>query len=65
MIKIYMLLSILVVLLGIVFFFYIFVGYVLVVSGVELDVIVVVVIGGILFIGGIGMVFGILFGVLI
>lgn len=52
-------------LLGLVYMFYILVGYLLVMVGVELDVIVVVVVGGMLLIGGVGLVLGMLFGVLI
>lgn len=65
MICIYMFFIGLVMLVGIVFFIYIQVGYVLVGVGVELDVIVLVVIGGMLFSGGVGIVLGMLFGVVI
>lgn len=62
---IYMFFIGLVMLVGIVFLIYIQVGYVLVGVGVELDVIVLVVIGGMFLSGGVGMVLGMFFGVVI
>ncbi|WCE32125.1 galactofuranose ABC transporter, permease protein YjfF [Vibrio sp. SCSIO 43137] len=50
---------------GIVFTFYTFSGYSLAAMGLELDAIASVVIGGTLLTGGVGYVFGTLFGVLI
>ncbi|GAB2949654.1 galactofuranose ABC transporter, permease protein YjfF [Hafnia psychrotolerans] len=64
-IYIYMLSSTLAVLSGIVFSLYTSAGYALAASGVELDAIAAVVIGGTLLSGGIGTVLGSLFGVLI
>ncbi|QLK59426.1 sugar ABC transporter permease YjfF [Enterobacteriaceae bacterium Kacie_13] len=64
-IYIYMLSSTLAVLSGIVFSLYTSAGYALAASGVELDAIASVVIGGTLLSGGIGTVLGSLFGVLI
>jgi len=62
---IYMLSSTLAVLSGIVFSLYTSAGYALAASGVELDAIASVVIGGTLLSGGVGTVLGSLFGVLI
>ncbi|MFS7197161.1 galactofuranose ABC transporter, permease protein YjfF [Rahnella inusitata] len=64
-IYIYMLSSTLAVLSGIVFSLYTSAGYALAASGVELDAIASVVIGGTLLSGGVGTVLGSLFGVLI
>ncbi|POE07801.1 sugar ABC transporter permease YjfF [Pectobacterium odoriferum] len=64
-IHIYMLSSTLAVLSGIVFSLYTSAGYALAASGVELDAIAAVVIGGTLLTGGVGTVLGTLFGVLI
>ena len=64
-IYIYMLSSTLAVLSGIVFSLYNSAGYALAASGVELDAIASVVIGGTLLSGGVGTVLGSLFGVLI
>ncbi|GKV96945.1 sugar ABC transporter permease YjfF [Pectobacterium aroidearum] len=64
-IQIYMLSSTLAVLSGIVFSLYTSAGYALAASGVELDAIAAVVIGGTLLTGGVGTVLGTLFGVLI
>ncbi|KHN55827.1 galactofuranose ABC transporter, permease protein YjfF [Pectobacterium fontis] len=64
-IEIYMLSSTLAVLSGIVFSLYTSAGYALAASGVELDAIAAVVIGGTLLTGGVGTVLGTLFGVLI
>lgn len=64
-IYIYMLSSTLAVLSGIVFSLYTSAGYALAASGVELDAIAAVVIGGTLLSGGVGTVLGSLFGVLI
>ncbi len=64
-IYIYMLSSTLAVLSGIVFSLYTSAGYALAASGVELDAIAAVVIGGTLLTGGVGTVLGTLFGVLI
>lgn len=64
-IHIYMLSSTLAVLSGIVFSLYTSAGYALAASGVELDDIAAVVIGGTLLTGGVGTVLGTLFGVLI
>ena len=62
---IYSLNSFLAALAGIVFTFYTFSGYSLAAMGLELDAIASVVIGGTLLTGGVGFVFGSLFGVLI
>ena len=64
-IYIYMLSSSLAVLSGIIFSLYTSAGYALAASGVELDAIASVVIGGTLLSGGVGTVLGSLFGVLI
>lgn len=64
-IQIYMLSSTLAVLSGIVFSLYTSAGYALAASGVELDAIAAVVIGGTLLTGGVGTVLGTFFGVLI
>lgn len=64
-IQIYMLSSMLAVLSGIVFSLYTSAGYALAASGVELDAIAAVVIGGTLLTGGVGTVLGTFFGVLI
>ena len=64
-IYIYMLSSTLAVLSGIIFSLYTSAGYALAASGVELDAIASVVIGGTLLSGGVGTVLGSLFGVLI
>ncbi|POD98994.1 galactofuranose ABC transporter, permease protein YjfF [Pectobacterium odoriferum] len=64
-IHIYMLSSTLAVLSGIVFSLYTSASYALAASGVELDAIAAVVIGGTLLTGGVGTVLGTLFGVLI
>ncbi|MFJ5472542.1 galactofuranose ABC transporter, permease protein YjfF [Pectobacterium carotovorum] len=64
-IHIYMLSSTLAVLSGIVFSLYTSAGYALAASGVELDAIAAVVIGGTLLTGGVGTILGTLFGVLI
>lgn len=64
-IYIYMLSSTLAVLSGIVFSLYTSAGYALAASGVELDAIAAVVIGGTLLSGGVGTVLGSLFGVMI
>ena len=64
-IYIYMLSSTLAVLSGIMFSLYTSAGYALAASGVELDAIASVVIGGTLLSGGVGTVLGSLFGVLI
>ena len=64
-IYIYMMSSTLAVLSGIVFSLYTSAGYALAASGVELDAIASVVIGGTLLSGGVGTVLGSLFGVLI
>lgn len=64
-IQIYMLSSTLAVLSGIVFSLYTSAGYALAASGVELDAIAAVVIGGTLLTGGLGTVLGTFFGVLI
>ncbi|WP_045049812.1 galactofuranose ABC transporter, permease protein YjfF [Rouxiella chamberiensis] len=64
-ISIYMLSSTLAVLSGIVFSLYTSAGYALAASGVELDAIAAVVIGGTLLSGGVGTVLGSLFGVMI
>ncbi len=64
-IQIYMLSSTLAVLSDIVFSLYTSAGYALAASGVELDAIAVVVIGGTLLTGGVGTVLGTFFGVLI
>lgn len=64
-IRIYMLSSLLATLSGIVFAIYTSAGYPLAAVGVELDGIAAVVIGGTLLSGGVGTVFGSLFGVLI
>ncbi|WP_315709032.1 galactofuranose ABC transporter, permease protein YjfF [Brenneria uluponensis] len=64
-IQIYMLSSTLAVLSGIIFSLYTSAGYALAASGVELDAIAAVVIGGTLLTGGVGTVLGTLFGVLI
>ncbi len=65
MIYIYMLSSSLAVLSGIIFSLYTSAGYALAASGVELDAIAAVVIGGTLLSGGVGTVLGSLFGVMI
>ncbi|MCE0495974.1 galactofuranose ABC transporter, permease protein YjfF [Vibrio salinus] len=62
---IYMLSSLLATVAGIVFAIYTSAGYPLAAVGVELDAIAAVVIGGTLLSGGVGTVFGSLFGVLI
>jgi ribose/xylose/arabinose/galactoside ABC-type transport system permease subunit len=62
---IYMLSSLLSVIAGIVFSIYTSAGYALAASGVEMDAIAAVVIGGTLLSGGVGTVFGSLLGVLI
>ncbi|MND95710.1 Inner membrane ABC transporter permease protein YjfF [compost metagenome] len=62
---IYMLSSTLAALSGIIFSLYTSAGYALAASGVELDAIAAVVIGGTLLTGGVGTVLGTLFGVLI
>ncbi len=62
---IYMISSLLATLAGIVFAIYTSAGYPLAAVGVELDAIAAVVIGGTLLSGGVGTVFGSLFGVLI
>ena len=64
-ISIYMLSTTLAVLSGIVFSLYTSAGYALAASGVELDAIAAVVIGGTLLSGGVGTVLGSLFGVMI
>lgn len=64
-IGIYMLSSLLATIAGIVFSIYTSAGYPLAAVGVELDAIASVVIGGTLLSGGVGTVFGSLFGVLI
>ncbi|TCV93756.1 galactofuranose ABC transporter, permease protein YjfF [Biostraticola tofi] len=64
-VQIYMLSSLLAVLSGIVFSLYTSAGYALAASGVELDAIAAVVIGGTLLTGGVGTVLGTLFGVMI
>lgn len=64
-IYIYMLSSSLAVLSGIIFSLYTSAGYALAASGVELDAIAAVVIGGTLLSGGVGTVLGSLFGVMI
>lgn len=64
-IQIYMLSSTLAVLSGIVFSLYTSAGYALAASGVELDAIAAVVIGGTLLTGGVGTVLGTFFGVLL
>lgn len=64
-VKIYMLSSVLAALAGIVFSFYTSAGYSLAATGVELDTIAAVVIGGTLLTGGYGTIFGTLVGVLI
>jgi simple sugar transport system permease protein len=64
-IGIYMLSTLLATTAGIVFSIYTSAGYPLAVVGVELDAIAAVVIGGTLLSGGVGTVFGSLFGVLI
>jgi simple sugar transport system permease protein len=62
---IYMLSGTLAALSGIIFSLYTSAGYALAASGVELDAIAAVVIGGTLLTGGVGTVLGTLFGVLI
>lgn len=64
-VRIYMLSSFLAVLSGIVFSLYTSAGYALAASGVELDAIAAVVIGGTLLTGGVGTLLGTLFGVMI
>jgi simple sugar transport system permease protein len=64
-IRIYMLSSFLAALAGIVFSFYTSAGYSLAATGVELDTIAAVVIGGTLLTGGYGTIIGTLVGVLI
>lgn len=64
-VRIYMLSSFLAVLSGIVFSLYTSAGYALAESGVELDAIAAVVIGGTLLTGGVGTLLGTLFGVMI
>ncbi len=64
-IQIYMLSSTLAALSGIIFSLYTSAGYALAASGVELDAIAAVVIGGTLLTGGVGTILGTLFGVLI
>ena len=64
-IRIYLLSTTLATLAGIVFALYTSAGYPLAAVGVELDAIAAVVIGGTLLSGGVGTVFGSLFGVLI
>jgi galactofuranose transport system permease protein len=64
-VQIYMLSSFLAALAGIVFSFYTSAGYSLAATGVELDTIAAVVIGGTLLTGGYGTIFGTFIGVLI